>query len=123
MSGQPGKLRPAKHSVIHKRATYRPVLEELEGRCLPSGGLAIAPNGDVWFRDISYVGRIEPATGATQYYYLPPGTTTIGDLAFASDGNLWLNVGNGLIRFNPTTGASRRTATFGCWKRRQPPIG
>jgi len=81
-------------------------LEQLEERCLPSGGLAIAPNGDVWFRDISYVGRIEPGTGSTQYYYLPAGTTVIGDLAFAPDGNLWMNVGNGLLRFNPTTGTS-----------------
>ncbi len=106
MSGQPGKLRPANHSAIHKRTTYRPALEELEGRWLPSGGLAIAPDGDVWFRDISYVGRIQPGTGLTQYYYLPPGTNVLGDLAFANDGNLWMNVGNGLLRFNPATGSS-----------------
>src|SRR5262249_17189804 len=81
-------------------------VEELEGRWLLSGGLALGPDGDVWFPDGSYLGRITPSTGAEQFYWLPPGAAVVGDLAFATDGMLWMNVGNGLVRFDTTTGAS-----------------
>ncbi len=106
MTRPPGKRRISKSSTISKWGSYRPVLEDLEGRTLPSGVIAVGPDGDVWFEHGSYLGRISPNTGAEQLYYLPPGTGFPGDLAFAADGELWMNVGYGLVRFDPSSGTS-----------------
>jgi streptogramin lyase len=72
--------------------------------------LAAGSDGNLWFtanaattRSIpaSFVGRVDPATGAVTEFPIPSGATLPGALTTGSDGNLWFpeaNVHPGVAR-------------------------
>ena len=64
---------------------------------LPDGAhpdqIVAGPDGNVWFTDLSGVGRINPATGAIKTFStgLPPGAIAAG-LTVGPDKNLWFTL-------------------------------
>jgi streptogramin lyase len=89
----------------HRPRPYRPALEALEGRALPSAGvtefpvptpgsgpvgITAGPDGNLWFTEnaANQVGRITPAGAVREFPILTSGSDPAGITA-GPDGNLW----------------------------------
>ena len=80
---------------------------------IPSGdttsidGLALGPDGNVWFAEFNHIGKITPAGKITEFAY-PPGFSTnqYGGVTTGSDGNVWFaeSSGNAVGRIVPKSG-------------------
>jgi streptogramin lyase len=80
---------------------------------IPSGdgtsidGLALGPDGNVWFAEFNHIGKITPAGKITEFAY-PPGFSTnqYGGVSAGSDGNVWFaeSSGNAIGRIVPKSG-------------------
>ncbi len=74
-------------------------------------GLTIAPDGKVWFTDIStgLFGYVDPVSQSVRTYFLPeldtPGTPIPYDIAADSAGNVWIALISSpqIVRFHPAT--------------------
>lgn len=72
-----------------------------------TGGIALAPDGDVWFTEVTQgadrVMRLDPDTGTTTL--VTDGLTAVTDLVVGTDGTVWLaGYGSGLGELDPDTG-------------------
>jgi virginiamycin B lyase len=81
---------------------------------IPSGdstaddGLALGPDGNVWFAEANHIGKITPAGAITEYAYpSQPGFNTRGGVTAGSDGNVWFSESsqNSIGKVVPSTGA------------------
>ncbi|MFZ0362672.1 MAG: hypothetical protein WAL67_00540 [Candidatus Cybelea sp.] len=80
---------------------------------IPSGdstsldGLALGPDGNIWFAEFNHIGRITPAGKITEFSY-PSGFSPnqYGGVTTGSDGNVWFgdSSGNAIGRIVPSTG-------------------
>ncbi len=80
---------------------------------IPSGdstsidGLALGPDGNIWFAEFNHIGKITPAGKITEFPY-PAGYSTnqYGGVSAGSDGNVWFaeSTGNAIGRIIPSTG-------------------
>ena len=73
-----------------------------------TGGIALAPDGDVWFTEVTpsadAVVRLDPTTGMTTHF-TDAGMTALTDLTVAADGTVWLAGGqSGIGELDPDTG-------------------
>jgi streptogramin lyase len=90
---------------------FRPMLEELEARCLltvgwqPNGEIVAGPDGNLWFNEFNDVARFNPATGTFQQFNLPSIPMGREGITVGSDGDIWVTQGNQIGRINPTTGS------------------
>src|SRR6516162_9669666 len=109
-------FRPKHHAgKIRKKAGVRLGVEELEGRCLlsggfgPLGGITTGPDAKIWFLEKDRLGRIDPTTGLIQEF--AQGTNVSVDyagrspIAEAPDGSIWFLSNHQLTRFTPSTNA------------------
>lgn len=80
---------------------------------IPSGdstsidGLALGPDGNVWFAEFNHIGKITPAGHITEFSYPAGyGTNQYGGVSAGSDGNVWFaeSTGNAIGRIVPSTG-------------------
>jgi virginiamycin B lyase len=81
---------------------------------LPSGesarfsGIALGPDGNVWFTEAGHVAKMTPAQAVTEYPY-PSGETTnvLSGMAVGADGNMWFTELDTISagRIEPATGA------------------
>jgi streptogramin lyase len=61
---------------------------------IPSGdttaitGMALGPDGNVWFGEFNHIGKITPAGKITEFPY-PSGINQYGGVSAGSDGNVW----------------------------------
>jgi virginiamycin B lyase len=95
-----------------------------------SGGLALGPDGNVWFAERAHIGRITPSGQITEYL-LPNGNTPSGHVTAGGDGQVWFDenppshsgihmVGSGVQtvgRIDPTSGKItelQARCPFGC---------
>jgi streptogramin lyase len=70
-------------------------------------GLALGPDGNVWFAEFNHIGKITPAGKITEYAYPTPyGVNQYGGVAAGADGNVWFaeSSGNAIGRVVPSTG-------------------
>ena len=83
---------------------FRPCLEALEDRCVPStlntfalptagsapSGIVAGPDGNLWFTEANTdkIGRITPSGVVTEFAIPTPGSSPLS-IAAGSDGNLW----------------------------------
>jgi streptogramin lyase len=80
---------------------------------IPSGdntaidGLALGPDGNVWFAEFNHIGKITPSGKITEFAY-PSGFTTnqYGGVTAGSDGNVWFaeSSANAIGRIVPSSG-------------------
>jgi streptogramin lyase len=110
-------FRPKHHAgKIRKKAGVRLGVEELEGRCLlsggfgPLGGITTGPDGYVWFLEQDRLGRIDPHTGLIQEFALGIHTgsqpNSAGEsIAEAPDGSIWFLSNDQVTRFIPSLNA------------------
>jgi virginiamycin B lyase len=80
---------------------------------IPSGdstsldGLALGPDGNIWFAEFNHIGKITPAGKITEFPY-PNGFSSnqTGGVTTGSDGNVWFaqSTGNAIGRIVPSTG-------------------
>ena len=80
---------------------------------IPSGdstsidGLALGPDGNIWFTEFNHIGKITPAGKITEFSY-PSGSqpNQYGGVSAGSDGNVWFaqSSGNAIGRIIPSTG-------------------
>jgi virginiamycin B lyase len=80
---------------------------------IPSGdttsidGLALGPDGNVWFAEFDHIAKITPAGKITEFAY-PSGysSNNYGGVTAGSDGNVWFaqSTGNAIGRIAPSTG-------------------
>lgn len=52
------------------------------------GGMALGPDGNVWFAEFNHIGKVTPAGKITEFAY-PTGINQYGGVAPGSDGNVW----------------------------------
>src|SRR5260370_13761892 len=77
--------------------SIRLFLEELEGRCLLSGfvnsfgfpgldplGITPGPDGNLWFSEHKYIGRINPTNGVIEEFQLPRSPSLTGCITAGS---------------------------------------
>jgi len=80
---------------------------------IPSGdttsidGLALGPDGNVWFTEFNHIAKITPSQKVTEYPYPSgDGTNQYGGVTAGSDGNVWFadSSANAIGRIVPSTG-------------------
>ncbi len=69
------------------------------------GGLALGPEGDVWFTEFNHVAKITPSGTITEFAY-PSGSNQYGGITAGADGNMWFaeSAQNAIGRIVPATG-------------------
>jgi len=96
-----------------KQKPVRLFVEELEGRCLlsggvnPIGGITVGPNGNLWFSEPGKIGDLNPSTGIIQETNLPAGPSYEGQITFDKNGNLWFTRIDRVDEMDPATGSVR----------------
>jgi virginiamycin B lyase len=89
-----------------------------------SGGIALGPDGNVWFVEYQHIGKITTSGTITQYAY-PSGSyyANPGDMVQGSDGNMWFTLGGAgvnpayVAKIAPSTGtitSYNLTSLVGC---------
>jgi streptogramin lyase len=102
-----------------KRLLFRPVLERLEDRTVPStvklfpvptlnslpSGITAGPDGNLWFTEsqADKIASINPTTHVIQEFHIPNGLHGPANIITGPDGNLWFTLaGRAYVgRFNP----------------------
>jgi len=81
---------------------------------IPSGdttsiaGMALGPDGNVWFAEFDHIAKITPTGKITEFPYPAGfGPSQSGGVATGSDGNVWfaISTGNAIGRIVPSSGA------------------
>ncbi len=84
------------------------VYELPSGDLIGNNGMVLGPDKNVWFGELSHIGKITPAGKITEYPYPVSGQFSSG-LAVGADGNVWFTLGgNGLGKIVPSTGRITR---------------
>src|SRR4029077_17720806 len=72
------------------------------------GGLALGPDGNVWFTEVKHIGKITPSGTVTEFAYADGNTgNSFGAIAAGPDGDMWATEYNANIvdDIDPATGS------------------
>ncbi len=69
-------------------------------------GIALGPDGNVWFTEYGRIGKIAPSGTITEYPYPAGYTANSGGITVGADGNMWFaeSSGNAIGRVVPSSG-------------------